>query len=96
VRVSLSGGWAPADLVEEGVVIEVVAAGRWVRSAQVAPPRSTRSSVTRYVVQCSARRVAAPGGQDAGGQAVIPGLVAMTAPPAEIRPVAWPGVAADA
>ena len=52
VRVSLSGGWAKAAMLEEGVVIEVVPPGCGADSARVMPPRSTRSSVCRYVVQC--------------------------------------------
>jgi hypothetical protein len=63
VRVSLSGGWALADLTREGVIIEVVPPGRPVRSAAVAPPRATRSSVTRYVVQCRGSRVVRPAGR---------------------------------
>ena len=57
VRVSLSGGWAKAGMTEEGVVIEVVRPGCGPRAARVVPPRSTRSSVCRYVVQCWDRRV---------------------------------------
>jgi len=44
----------------EGVVIEVVAPGRAVRSVGVVYSRlsgSSRSTVTRYVVQCADRRV---------------------------------------
>ncbi len=55
VLVSLAGGWARAGMTEEGVVIEVVRAGRGARSADVLYPRTTgssRSSVDRYVVQC--------------------------------------------
>lgn len=59
VCVSLSGSLAARDLVEEGVVIEVVPPWRPIRSARVVRSRSAgsgRSSV-RYVVQCWACRV---------------------------------------
>ncbi len=59
VRVSRLGDWH-RDRSQEGVVIEVVAPGAGVRSARVVdyqPGRSSRSCVTRYVVQCWERRV---------------------------------------
>lgn len=57
VRVSLAGGWAERDMTEEGLVIEVVPAGCCPHAARVRPARSSRSSVTRYVIQCDDCRV---------------------------------------
>lgn len=52
VLVSLAGGRARALMREEGVVIEVVPPGCAALSARIVAPRSVRSSVVRYVVQC--------------------------------------------
>ena len=60
VLVSLLGDWNRSDCTEEGVVIEVVPPGGFVRSARVVdhhPGKHSRSVVTRYVVQCWTRRV---------------------------------------
>ncbi|MGD0109218.1 MAG: hypothetical protein ABSC06_35050 [Rhodopila sp.] len=59
VLVSLSGGWARAGMIEEGVVIEVVPPGCGMRSARVLlrHTASSRSRVSRYVVQCWTCRV---------------------------------------
>jgi hypothetical protein len=60
VLTCVAGGWARAGMREEGVVIEVAPAGQWVRSAGVIFRRNclaSRSSATRYVVQCRDCRV---------------------------------------
>jgi hypothetical protein len=60
VLTCVAAGRARAGMKEEGVVIEVAPAGQWVRSDRVIIRRNclaSRSSATRYVVQCRDCRV---------------------------------------
>jgi hypothetical protein len=60
VRISPFGGRSKAGMTEEGVVIELVWRGEPVRTAGIlyaSRLKGSRSSVTRYVVQCANYRV---------------------------------------
>lgn len=57
VRVSLSGARARSQMVEEGVVIEVVAPDAEVQSARVVRLVTPIADEPRYVIQCWSRRV---------------------------------------
>lgn len=66
VRVSPFGGRTKDQMTEEGVVIDVVKAGEPVRTPEILYARrliGSRSTVTRYVIQCANYRVVRRGSE---------------------------------